>query len=530
MEISADIFHVNGRQPGKTKKKTNEERTFPPFFIFLCLFLAFLTSSPLPNLMLKHTVVLARHSSAAATCTRLASRRATVLYLPLARYSSAAAQGVLPDFAYNIPSSRTSQKQPATQQQQQQQQVSPLTKYDSITAAGSVHSDTHQRSIVQSLDQLWHELKHYQPHVKSSKQPGLVHSISRLFATPPKSYQPKSLYVYGSVGTGKTMVMDLFYDTLPIERKRRVHFHAFMLDVHARIHRLKTKLGAGGDPIPPLADDLVRESYVLCFDEFQVTDIADAMILRHLFTELFDRGVVLVTTSNRHPKELYKNGIQRSSFVPCIDLLMKRCHVLSLDSGTDYRKIERERAHEPVYLHPLNGSTRKTIDRLTRQVTHGAPLTPKTLRFLGRDLVIPETANGVARVAFKDVCANALSAADYLEMVKHFHTIILTDIPRMTMKHRAEARRFITMIDAMYEAKVTLIASAENSIMEIFNADEGKDALAEQMRLRMDELQVDTSDISSPLFTGQEEAFAFQRALSRLIQMQSKEWVNKDLQ
>ncbi|ORX52837.1 AFG1-like ATPase [Hesseltinella vesiculosa] len=361
------------------------------------------------------------------------------------------------------------------------------------------------------------------------KQPGLVNSISRLFVAPSNRAVPKSLYVYGNVGTGKTMVMDLFYDTLPIDRKRRVHFHAFMLDVHARIHRIKTTTAAS-DPILPLADDIAKESYVLCFDEFQVTDIADAMILRHLFTELFDRGVVLVTTSNRHPSELYKNGIQRQSFVPCIDLLMKKCHVLSLDSGTDYRKIDRERSQHPVFLHPLNAATRQSINQLTDKLTHHQPLTPKTLRFLGRELIIPEQANGVARVTFKDVCANALSAADYLEMVKHFHTIILTNIPRMTMKHRAEARRFITLIDAMYEAKVTLIASAENSIMDIFNADEGQDAIADQMRLMMDELQVDVSEVSSPLFTGQEEAFAFQRALSRLIQMQSKDWVNKDLQ
>ena len=332
---------------------------------------------------------------------------------------------------------------------------------------------------------------------------------------------PESLYIYGNVGTGKTMVMDLFFDTLSITRKRRVHFHAFMLDVHRRLHEIKTKFPALADPLAPIADDLVKDAYVLCFDEFQVTDIADAMILRTLFEELFRRGVVLVTTSNRHPTELYKNGIQRPSFIPCIELLMQRCDVLCLDSGTDYRKVEREQSH--VFYYPLNQDTQQKMDTITKRLTHGKKLVPKDLHFLSRTLTIPEQADGVAKMKFKDVCAQPLSAADYIEIVKNFHTVILTDIPHMTMKHRAEARRFITFIDAMYESHVTLVASAENHIMEIFNADEGKEEMEQQMHAMRDSL--DTSDISSPLFTGQEEAFAFQRALSRLIQMQSKEWV-----
>jgi protein AFG1 len=342
----------------------------------------------------------------------------------------------------------------------------------------------------------------------------------------PKDFEvPQSLYIYGNVGTGKTMVMDLFFDTLAITRKRRVHFHAFMLDVHQRIHQIKTKYPALADPLAPIAHDLVKDAYVLCFDEFQVTDIADAMILRNLFEELFRRGVVLVTTSNRHPIELYKNGIQRTSFLPCIDLLMDRCDVLCLDSGTDYRKMERAQSH--VFFHPLNQATQQKMDFITQRLTHGKKMVPKDLNFLSRTLTIPEQVDGVAKMRFKDVCAQPLSAADYLEIVKNFHTVILTEIPRMTMKHRAEARRFITFIDAMYESHVTLVASAENNIMDIFNAEEGKEEMEDSMRQMLDDL--DVADISSPLFSGQEEAFAFQRALSRLIQMQSTEWVRDEI-
>ncbi|RIA97346.1 AFG1-like ATPase-domain-containing protein, partial [Glomus cerebriforme] len=338
---------------------------------------------------------------------------------------------------------------------------------------------------------------------------------------------PKGLYLYGDVGSGKTMLMDLFYDTLPTKRKRRVHFHAFMLDVHDRIHRWKQENYETHDTIPRIATDLANDAIILCFDEFQVTDIADAMILRRLFDELFNRGVVVITTSNRHPDDLYKNGIQRKSFIPCIELIKQKCQIQTLNSGKDYRRLATETTR--AYFYPLNSQTSESINITFKMLTNNNPVVQRKLEFLGRSLIVPKSCNYIAKFTFQELCYQSLSSADYLELMKYYNTIILTNIPQMNFALRNEARRFITLIDAIYDTKAILICSAETSIHDLFNEEsplhpEDHHTLFHDVEFHLDKNE---QNKNAPIFTGEEERFAFKRAISRLIEMQGEEWMKK---
>jgi protein AFG1 len=327
---------------------------------------------------------------------------------------------------------------------------SPIKHYQHLINTNVLRGDQHQTRIIHILQDLHNSLAQYNPpHIPQYSSSNSL--LSRFFTKeaplpmkPPED-APKGLYLHGDVGTGKTMLMDLFYNTLPpsVKRKRRVHFHAFMIDVHKRLHAAKLAMGyKGGDPIVPVARDLAREAYILCFDEFQVTDIADAMILRRLLESLLNYGVVFVMTSNRHPDELYKNGIQRSSFVPAIELLKSQFKVTDLDSGTDYRRIPR--ALSKVYYHPLDDENKREIDKMFNSIASSDPSDPivsnRALDIWGRKLYVPESTKKVAKFRFSDLCGKPLSAADSLEITKNFGTVFVLDIPKMSLDQKDMVR------------------------------------------------------------------------------------------
>ena len=355
--------------------------------------------------------------------------------------------------------------------------------YRRKVAEGALDADPAQRLAVEKLQLLAMRLADYNP--ARPKRVGLGR-----FGWGRDRIEEKmvpGLYLYGGVGRGKSMLMDLFFAAAPVEPKRRVHFHAFMQEMHAGI--AEARAAGSSDPVRPVADAVADSATLLCFDEMQISDITDAMLVGRLFERLFERGVVVVATSNRAPDELYKDGLNRQLFLPFIALIKDRLEVHQLESATDHR-LDRL-AGAPVYHAPLGAQATAALDAAWEHLALG-PGDPLTLTVQGRAVTLPEYRNGVARASFTDLCGRPLGPADYLAIADAIDVLIVDDVPVLSRARNNEARRFVTLIDALYEAKVRLVVSAAAEPDALYPQGEG--------------------------------AFEFARTASRLHEMRSADW------
>lgn len=345
-------------------------------------------------------------------------------------------------------------------------------RYAALVDAGKIEADPGQAVLVASLAALERRLEEHRLARKSS-------SLGWLFAKREKAGPPlKGLYVYGEVGRGKTMLMDLFFEASAVERKRRAHFHEFMADVHERVHAYRQEMKNGAlsdqDPIQRAAASIAGETQLLCFDEFHVTDIADAMILGRLFTRLFELGVIVVATSNIAPGGLYKGGLNRALFLPFLKLLEKYCEVVRLDARTDFR-LEKLTGVAAWYM-PPDAEAKAALDDAWQRLVGVAEGAPHELVVKGHIVKVPKAAMGVARFSFADLCSQPLAASDYFKIAHEFHTLIVDDIPVMDFARRNEAKRFIILIDTLYDHAVKLLASAEAQPIDLYTGEEGYEA------------------------------------------------------
>ncbi|ALR22090.1 cell division protein ZapE [Sphingobium baderi] len=359
-----------------------------------------------------------------------------------------------------------------------------ITRYDALIAAGELRPDSDQRAAAERLTRLQAELEATPPRGST---------LWKLLRKPPEP--PRGLYMWGGVGRGKSMLMDLFFDAAHVQRKKRAHFHEFMLDVHARL--AEARKSETGDPIPPVVDSLAEEARLLCFDEMVVNNMADAAIMSRLFTGLLDRRVTIVTTSNRAPDDLYKNGLNRQLFLPFIDLIKERLDVMTLNGPTDYRL---DRLGDATLWHSPNGpeataALSQAFFRLTDYPPEDRDHVPSEDIPVqgGRTLHVPKSLKGVAVFSFKRLCAEARGAPDYLAIARKYHTVIIVGIPVLGPENRNEAARFVTLIDSLYEYKVKLLASADAEPACLYPEGDG--------------------------------AFEFERTVSRLMEMQSDDYL-----
>ncbi len=364
------------------------------------------------------------------------------------------------------------------------------TSLKALVDKGDLRFDPAQQQLAERLDHLLQNLNDYHPRrsLLGRKQP-----------------PPQGLYIYGDVGRGKSMLMDMFYARLNTNQKQRIHYHAFMQDVHHRINQWRTLSarerrrqnayvrGAGDNPLPPIAKTIANQAHILCFDEFHVTDIADAMILSGLFSQLFARGVVVVMTSNRAPDTLYQDGLNRASFLPFITLIKQKMEIFTLDGDIDHRL--RKLSLSSLYYTPLGKKTDKEMDKLWARLEGPEGTHPVKLEVGGR-LVELLASGGTARASFAELCQTAKGAADYLAIARTFSTLFLENVPVMNTENESAARRFITLIDTLYEAKTNLVISAAAE--------------------------------PENLWVGDQSVFEFSRTVSRLMEMRSDEYLGAE--
>ena len=352
-----------------------------------------------------------------------------------------------------------------------------LQRYRELVAKGELKPDAAQEKAVARLQTLANGSRKYRP--------------GRSLFFGPRT-PPRGLYLWGDVGRGKSMLMDLFFELAPIAQKRRVHFNAFMVETHTRIHEERER-GKNADPIAPVAKAIAADATLLCFDEFQVSDVADAMILGRLFEQFFELGIVIVTTSNTPPDRLYESGLNRKLFMPFIALIEERLDLIELNGPLDYR-LHRMSGLD-IYITPLGPQADAKMDAAWLRLTDVARGNPQPLAVLGRKLAIPQAAKGVARFTFDDLCCRPLAAPDYLAIAQHFHTLLIDGIPQMNAEMRNEARRFIVLIDTLYDQGAKLICSAAVAPDQLYGSGDGADA--------------------------------FRRTASRLLEMQSEDYLRR---
>ena len=364
--------------------------------------------------------------------------------------------------------------------------------YRMRVAEGRIVSDPAQARAAEHLQDLWAKLRRFDPHPRVQPNGHGNGWIGRLLRSKrvdesPADY-PHGLYLVGEVGRGKSMLMDLFFETAEVPRKRRVHFHEFMQEVHKGLHLIQHDFDSApaGEALRILADNLADRAALLCFDEFQVHDIGDAMILGRLFEALFARGVVIVATSNTLPDDLFKGRPGYQSFLPFIELIKRHLDVLVLDGGRDYRRA-RVHGAETWYV-PADARADAAMDAVFRKLTDGAPPASEALTVYGRKLLVPVATSGVARFDFSALCAEALGPADYLALATHYETLLIDAIPRLSPENFDQARRFITLIDALYEHRVKLYTSAAAPPASLYIEGEGT-KIFERTVSRLEEMQ-----------------------------------------